>query len=148
MAFVGERVRSSEDKKYVEAKGFKYITGEVVDDVRYWAIDRDNDIILISRGGGGLDMPESYGIFLDGFLIDMEGHEETEGDYYEEGSKIHWYITWIGVPKTWFESGCGTDKLKRVITEAFTAYAYINLKPEKVLEVTVDISVDPVAKWK
>ncbi|MBE5876065.1 MAG: hypothetical protein E7290_04170 [Lachnospiraceae bacterium] len=148
MAFVGEWIEREEDKKYIASKGFTYITGKEMTDAGLGVIDRERDIILVPRGGGGLDMPESYGLYLDGFLIDMEGHKRNEGTRFKNNLKVHWYITWIGVPKTWFEANCSVDKLKQVITEAFTAYAYIDLKASQVLEVTVDISVDPVEKLK
>lgn len=148
MAFIAEKIkRDSEERKYIASKGFTYITGEPLFNARSWTVDRERDIILVSRGGGGLEMPRSYGLYMDGFLIDIEGDDENEGDYYGSGSKIHWFITWIGVPKGWFESGCGTEKLKQIIKEAFTAYAYINLNPARILEVTVEINAEPIQKY-
>ena len=148
MAFVAERIkRDGEEKRYIASKGFTYITGRVMDDARTWTVDRERDIILVSRGGGGLEMPESYGLYMDGFLIDMEGHERREGSRFDNNLKIHWFINWISVPKAWFENGCGTEKLKEIIKEAFTAYAYIGLKPSQVLEVTVEINAEPVQKY-
>ena len=108
---------------------------------------RYREIILVSRGGGGPEIPRSYGLYMDGFLIDMEGDNRREGSRFHNELKIHWSITWIGVPKAWFENGCGTEKLNQVIKEAFTAYANIGLKPSQVLEVTVEINAEPVQKY-
>ena len=148
MAFIAEKLkRDSEERKYIASKGFTYITGEPLLNARSWTVDRERDMILVSRGGGGPDIPASYGLYCDGFLIDMEGYKKSEGDYYDSGLKIHWFINWISVPKAWFENGCGTEKLNEIIKEAFTAYAYIGLNPARVLEVTVEINAEPVQKY-
>ena len=148
MAFVVERIkRGSEERKYIASKGFTYITGEVIDDADYWSVDRKRDIILVSRGGGGPEIPNGYAIYIDGIIIDMEGKEKKEGSRYENDLKVHWYIDWIEAPKAWFKTGCGTEKLKQILMEAFTAYAYRGLKTSQVLEVTVEINAEPKPKY-
>ncbi|MBE5877235.1 MAG: hypothetical protein E7290_10165 [Lachnospiraceae bacterium] len=147
MAFIAERITNEEDRKYVAQIGFTYITGDPIDEPRSWVVDRERNMVLISRGGGGLEMPESYGMYIDNVLIDIEGHRKTEGSRYDNDLKVHWFIDWISVPKAWFESGCGTEKLKEIIVEAFTAYAYRGLEPSQVQEVTVEILAEPKQKY-
>jgi len=148
MAFVGEKIRSEEDKNYVASKGFtNYISGKLITDPEFGAVDRERDMILVSRGGGGPEMPEAYGLYVDNHIIDIEGHRKKEGSRYDNDLKIHWFIDWISAPKAWFESGCGTEKLKQIITEAFTAYAYRGLEPSQVQEVTVEILAEPKQKY-
>ena len=147
MAFIGERITTKEDKQYVASKGFTYIIGDPIISARSWAIDREKDMILVPTGGGGLEMPESYGLYLDGVIIDIEGNEKSEGERFDNDLKIHWFINKIRAPKTWFENGCGSDNLKQIITEAFIAYSYRRLKSSQVLEVTVEINAEPVQKY-
>lgn len=147
MAFVGEKIKSEEDKKYVASKGFCYITGEPVIGARSWAIDREQDMILVGIGGGGPEIPATYGLYFDNIICEIEGREKFSGSQYDNDLKIHWFIDWISVPKAWFESGCSTEKLKEIITEAFTAYAYRGLEPSQVQEVTVEILAEPKQKY-
>lgn len=136
MAFIGEKITNESDKAYVASKGFTYITGEPIDSARSWAIDRERDMILVSRGGGGLEMPESYGLYLWGKIVDIEGYKETEGNRFDNNLKIHWHIKWFNKP---FESREEKEMLAEIIKEAFTAFAYRGLKSSQVLEVTIDI---------
>lgn len=149
MAFIAEKIkRDSEERKYIASKGFTYYrSGRLVDDADAWAIDREKDIILVSRGGGGPEMPEAYGLYMDGFLIDIEGEDDKEGERFDNNLKIRWFINRICVPMAWFESGCGTEKLNQIIKEAFTAYSYRRLKPSQILEVTVEINAEPIQKY-
>ena len=78
MAFESGWIESEEDQKYVATKGFKDITGRPLPDPLTWAIDRKRDIILISRGGGGLEMPKGFALYLDGEIINLEGDWESE----------------------------------------------------------------------
>lgn len=141
MAFVGEKITNEKDKEYVASKGFTYIvTGEPIERVRYWAVDRERDMMLISRGGGGAELPEGYALYMNGMIINMEGHERREGSRYDNTLKIFWSIDLIQVPEMWHESGCGADDLNEIIEEAFTAYACIGLKTSQVQEVIVEIN--------
>ena len=69
MAFESGWIESEEDQKYVLTKGFRSISGRLFSEIFIWAIDRERDIILISRGGGGLEMPKSYALYMDGEIL-------------------------------------------------------------------------------
>ena len=125
MSFIGEKITNESDKEYVASKGFTYITGESIDSARSWAVDRERDMILVSRGGGGVEMPESYGLYLWGKIVDIEGYKETEGNSFDNNLKIHWHIKWFSKP---FESREEKEMLKEIIKEAFIAFAYRGLK--------------------
>ena len=139
MAFESGWIESEEDQKYVAAKGFKDITGEPLPDPLTWAIDRERDIILISRGGGGLEMPKGFALYLDGEIINLEGDWESEGSQFE---KIYWQINKVEVSECFFRKGYSEDEVKSLIKEAFTSYSYCDYEPEQIEEVTVEIKAE------
>lgn len=140
MAFTSGKIKSVEDRKHVAAKGFKDIFGQPFPNPYAWAIDREKDIILISRGGGGLEVPEGYALYIDGEILDIEGYEKDEGSRFEKNLKIHWYISKIEVNKSYFQKNYKEELIRQYIKDAFTAYGCRNLKPEQILEVTVEIN--------
>ena len=142
MAFESGWIESEEDQKYVATKGFKDITGRPFPDPLSWAIDRERDIILISRGGGGLEMPEGYALYLNGEIIDMEGYSKDEGSHFDNTLKIHWYINKIEVTQEFILKGYTEDKVRKLIEEALISYSYYAYKPEQIIEVTVEINAE------
>ncbi len=95
MAFIGEWIKKEDDKKYVALKGFKDIFGRPLLSPLSWAIDREKDIILIPRGGGGPELPEGYALYIRGDIINIEGYEMNEGSRFENNLRIHWIINKI-----------------------------------------------------
>lgn len=140
MGFVCERITEYEDIKYFENIGFTDITGRKIKDPYIWSIDRENDMVLIPRGGGGLEMPEGYALYLDGKIIEMEGREYLDGNKLNNDLKIHWIISNIKVPNEIFQEKDDMN-LGQIIEEAFIAYSYRIRKPSQVLMITVDINV-------
>lgn len=142
MAFEGGWINSEEDKKYVESKGFTYITGNPMTDQKLWAIDRERDIILVPRGGGGLEIPESYSLFIDGQIVNMEATKKTEGNQLKNDLKIFYNIHKIEVAEAWRDKGYTETELKKIIVEAFKGYGGYGFKPSQISEVVVNISSD------
>ena len=142
MAFESGWIESEKDQKYVATKGFMDITGRPFPDPFEWAIDRERDIILISRGGGGLEMPEGYALYFNGEIINMEGYSKSEGSRFENTLKVHWFITKIEVSEMFVQKGYSEDEVKGLIKEAFVSFAYCDLKPEQIVEVTVEINAE------
>lgn len=89
MGFESGWIESEEDQKNVATKEFRNITGRPLSDPFEWAIDRERDIILISRGGGGLEMPEGYALYFNGEIINMEGTGKSEGSQFDNTLKVH-----------------------------------------------------------
>lgn len=139
MGFICERVKSEEDKKHAAEKGFTSIFGDKNYIPYDWSIDRERDIILIYTGGGGPEYPEGYAIYIDGEIIDMEGHKKLEGNHFEKNIKVHWKITTLKVNQSFFMKKIDTEYLENCIKEAFVAYSIGSFKPGHVKEVTVDV---------
>ncbi len=142
MAFVWKKITDKKEKEYIKSKGFTYIDGEPMIDPRWCAIDEERDIILVSRGGGGLEMPEGYALYLDGEIIEMEGEEKCEGNRFDNNLKVHWIINKIVVNKMQYEKKYDINELMQIIKEAFIAFGYCGLKITQVLEVTVEINAE------
>lgn len=142
MAFESGWIESEEDQKYVLTKGFRGISGRLLSEIFIWAIDRERDIILISRGGGGLEMPKSYALYMDGEIINIEGDSEEKGSHFDNTLKVHWYINKIEVTEGFFQKGYDKNKVNQIIREAFTSYSYCDLEPEQIVEVTVEIKAE------
>ncbi len=103
MAFISEWIRKEDDIKYVESKGFKDIFGRPLLRPLSWAIDREKEMILVSRGGGGPEIAEGYSLYIDGDIVDIEGYELKEGNRTENNIKIHWIINKIEANETLFQ---------------------------------------------
>lgn len=142
MGFIRERVESEEDKKHIAEKGFTSISGTKNFIPYECSIDRDRDIILISTGGGGPEYPEGYAIYIDGEVIDMEGHEESERSHFENTLIVHWTITKLLVNHSFFDKKMSEEYVKKCIKEAFIAYSRDFFKTGQVKKITVDICAD------
>lgn len=140
MAFVCEKIIEERDINYLREKGFTSITGTPISGSRWCAIDRERDIILISRGGGGLEMPKGFALYINGEIIEIEGDEDWEGDKFDNNLKVHWHIDKICAGKAWFEKNYDIEELMNIIKEAFVIFGYRGCKTTQVLEVTVEIN--------
>ena len=146
MAFVAGRVRNEEDKRYIYSVGFLDVLGDPLDTPRYWAIDRELGRMFVSCGGGGPELPEKYALYVDGMIIDIEGHENSDGNMYQGGVRIQWKIRWIGIPKSWLEKGGDIEQLKEIIREACIAYASRGLKPSQIQDIVVEFKEEFTVK--
>ncbi len=142
MAFVSEWIRTEDDKKHVESKGFKDIFGRPLSRPLSWAIDREKDIILVSRGGGGPEITEGYSLYIEGDIVDIEGYELKEGNRTENNIKIRWIINNIEANKTLFQIKYNKETIIQFIKEAFESYGRMGLKTEQILDVVVEINCD------
>lgn len=141
MAFIWKKVTDKEDKEYIESKGFTYIDGKSISDARWCAIDKERDSILVSRGGGGLEMLESYALYLDGEIIEVEGEEKFKGSRFNNDLKIYWTINKLIVNEIQLNK-YSINELMQIVKEAFIAFSYCGLKKSQVLEVAVEINVE------
>lgn len=97
--------------------------------------------ILVSRGGGGLEMLESYALYLDGEIIEVEGEEKFKGSRFNNDLKIYWTINKLIVNKIQLNK-YSINELMQIVKEAFIAFSYCGLKKSQVLEVAVEINVE------
>lgn len=142
MAFISEWIRKEDDIKYVESKGFKDIFGRPLLRPLSWAIDREKEMILVSRGGGGPEITEGYSLYIDGDIVDIEGYELKEGNRTENNIKIRWIINKIEANETLFQKNYNKQMIIQFIIEAFEAYGTMGLKAEQILDVVVEINGD------
>ena len=54
---------------------------------------------MVSRGGGGPEIPEGYALYIGGDIINIEGYERNEGNRFENNLKINWIINKIEADK-------------------------------------------------
>ena len=142
MAFISGWIRDDEDKKYVASKGFKDIFGRPLLPPLSWAIDREKDIILVSRGGGGPEIPEGYALYIGGDIINIEGYERNEGNRFENNLKINWIINKIEADKRIIQNSYDNNAIIQYIKKAFEAYGKIGLRNEQIIDVEVQINCD------
>ena len=140
MAYVSERITREEDKEYFKSFNFTSILRKPLRP-SWWAIDRENESFLFSRGGGAMDVPQSYGLMMDGELIEMRVKEQTEGEIYDNNLKIHWIIYKIEVPEKLLEKGYSRDEIRKNIVEAFLGLGTTGIERSKIIDVTVEINV-------
>lgn len=145
MAFISERIRE-EDKEYFSSIGFTYLVDGEPLEPSWWAIDREKEIILVSRGGVPCETFMGYQLYLSGELIDIEAIEKTEGDWLDRDLKVSWLINKIEVPKELFEKGYDVESVKNIIRIAFEGYGTRGIERSKILEVKVEINVEPKKK--
>lgn len=138
MSFVGERIVTEEDKKYVNAIAFRNMTGQVLEP-RWWAIDREKNWILVARGGGSFEIPEGYALYMDGEILEIEGYARTQGSRFESNLVFRWSINRIVATKAWINKKYDKDMFFDVLKEAFIAYSHCGLKKSQILNITVDI---------
>lgn len=145
MAFIGEKVRE-EDKEYFKSIGFTYLVDRKPLEPSWWAIDREQEMILVSRGGVPCETFMGYELYLSGELIEMEAVEKTEGDWLDSDLKINWFINKIEVSKELFEKGYDVESIKNIIRDAFEGYGTRGIERSKILEVKVEINAEPKRK--
>ena len=97
--------------------------------------------ILVSRGGGGLEMLESYALYLDGEIIEVEGEEKFKGSRFNNDLKIYWTINKLIVNEIQLNK-YSINELMQIVKEAFIVFSYCGLKKSQVLEVAVEINVE------
>lgn len=141
MRFKSEKIVRDEDKKYFNSFGLKDILGDLVEPY-WWAIDKETGIFLFSRGGGVFEVPESFGLYIDGDLIEIEVLEETEGDRFDNNLKIHWFIRKIYVPRKVIEKGYDENEIRGLVQEAFIGLGTTGIERTKILDVTVKIMAE------
>lgn len=145
MAFISEKIRE-EDKEYFKSIGFTYLVDRKSLEPTWWAIDREQEIILVSRGGVPCEIFMGYELYLSGELIEMEAVEKTEGDWFDSDLKINWLINKIEVSKELFEKGYDVESIKKIIRDAFEGYGTRGIERSKILEVKVEINAEPKQK--
>lgn len=96
---------------------------------------------MVSRGGGGLEMLESYALYLDGEIIEVEGEEKFKGSRFNNDLKIYWTINKLIVNEIQLNK-YSINELMQIVKEAFIAFSYCGLKKSQVLEVAVEINVE------
>ncbi len=140
MAFISERIKE-EDKEYFKTIGFTYLVDRKPLKPSWWAIDREQEIILVSRGGVPCEKIMGYELYLSGELIEIEAVEKTEGDWFDRDLKVNWLINKIEIPKELFEKGYNVESVKNIIRVAFEGYGTRGIERSKILEVKVEINV-------
>lgn len=96
---------------------------------------------MVFRGGGGLEMLESYALYLDGEIIEVEGEEKFKGSRFNNDLKIYWTINKLIVNEIQLNK-YSINELMQIVKEAFIAFSYCGLKKSQVLEVAVEINVE------
>lgn len=96
---------------------------------------------MVSRGGGGLEMLESYALYLDGEIIEVEGEKKFKGSRFNNDLKIYWTINKLIVNEIQLNK-YSINELMQIVKEAFIAFSYCGLKKSQVLEVAVEINVE------
>lgn len=136
MAFVSEEITKKEDEEYFNGFGFKDILGDLVEPC-WWAIDREKNIFLFPRGGGAFEIPVSFGLCVEGYLIEIEVIEQVEGSENEGNLKIHWLINKIKIPNELIQKGYITKNLEKIIEDSFYGLGTVGIPPKGISEITV-----------
>lgn len=137
MAFVCEKIRE-EDREYFESIGFTQILGEP-SKALWWAIDKDREIILISRGGMIGVQYKEFQMYFEKELVNIRTIEKNQGDRFENNLYIKWVINKIVIPLTL--KGKETE-LKKAIKEAFLQYGTKGVKSSQLSGVEVEICTE------
>lgn len=137
MAFICEKIKE-EDREYFDSIGFKNISNKPSEAV-WWSIDRENDIILICRGGVPKEIFWGFQLYLDGNFINMIVFKRTEGDRFSYDLRINWLINEIKVPKELLKK---EYDIKKIVEEAFMSYGMRGLKPSQLLDVKVEFNAE------
>lgn len=145
MGFVSEEIRE-QHREYFDSIGFTYLVDRKPLEPSWWAIDREREIILVSRGGVPCEIFMGYELYLSGELIEIEAVEKTEGDWLDRDLKVSWLINKIEIPKELFEKGYDVENVKNIIRVAFEGYGTRGIERSKILAVEVEINVEPKQK--
>ena len=143
MAFVSEEITRKDDQEYFNGFGFKDILGDLVEPC-WWAIDREKNIFLFPRGGGALEVPLSFGLCVESYLIEIEVAEQVEGSEYDGNLKIHWLINKIKIPNELIQRGYIIKNLEKLIEEAFYGLGTVGIPAKEISEVTVKSTAETI----
>lgn len=141
MAFVSEEIAAKKDVAYFNSFGFKDVLDNPAEPC-WWAIDRDRNIFLFPQGGGAFEIPETYGLYIDGDLIEIEVREWSEGSEYDHTLKVHWIINKIKAPDGLVQKGYRQEEIRQIIEDAFLGLGTTGISPESILETTVKITAE------
>ena len=74
MAFICEKI-SKKDREYFDSLGFTCMRGKP-SRARWWAIDRERDIVMICRGGVPYEITKGYQLYFQKCIINIEAIEK------------------------------------------------------------------------
>ena len=94
---------------------------------------------MFPRGGGSFDIPVSFGLCIEGELINIEVIKVTEGNLYDSNLKIHWIIKKIIIPEKLFGLGYIDEEIEKIIKDAFIGLGTTGVNYTETSDVTVEM---------